>query len=171
MRFFFFPALAATVLAQATAAQNLSGSNDKVALDIIRMKACEEAWNYHVQDNVNSGVNLSAENMSDPTGVPYNVGNISGTKYSFSGNTAADQDICGWYFIPDGATAGAQTRAIESAMPAFEQAGNQIVDALFALPADQARARAALHDKIVAAISQYRRLEQFPINPCRIRRP
>jgi conjugal transfer/type IV secretion protein DotA/TraY len=103
--------------------------SNKAALDIIRMQACEIAWNEHIDEANASSTDVTAAYVptsnprGSPTGYPYVMGNITGTKYSFSSNTTADADVCGWYFIPDGGSnplakqaAGFQASAITNAL-------------------------------------------------------
>jgi hypothetical protein len=100
-----------------------------IALNIIRMQACEVTWNEHIDQANASGADVTAAYVptsnprGSPTGYPYVIGNITGTKYVFSSNTTADADVCGWYFIPDGGSnalakqaAGFQASAITNAL-------------------------------------------------------
>jgi hypothetical protein len=105
------------------------GTPAKTALDIIRMQACEIAWNEHIDEANASSTDVTTAYVptsnprGSPTGYPYVIGNITGTKYAFSSNTTADVDVCGWYFIPDGGSntlarqaAGLQASAITNAL-------------------------------------------------------
>ncbi|MDR3423856.1 MAG: DotA/TraY family protein [Alphaproteobacteria bacterium] len=84
----------------------------KVAEDIIRMQACQIAWNSYVTSYNTGGMQL--QQMATPSsGSAIMLGNISGTKYSFSDNSAGGQDICGWYFIP---AAGNSNTLLQSAI-------------------------------------------------------
>jgi conjugal transfer/type IV secretion protein DotA/TraY len=107
-----------------------------VAADIIRMQACETAWNYHVdQINANDG-SISLAEMTGPSGSPATIGGISGTKYSYSTDSLADTDICGWYFIPSDPSnpllqtaIGYQQAAINSeSAGSFQTAANEILN-------------------------------------------
>jgi conjugal transfer/type IV secretion protein DotA/TraY len=116
----------------------------QVAVNIIRMEACKAAWNQRITNlgNNGEGPDLSASNMNSPTGTAFTLGDIPGTKYSYSSSAFGDTDICGWYFIPSGAptsgsntssstmgaaAATAQVNAINNSMSAFQKAASEIV--------------------------------------------
>ena len=67
-----------------------------VAVDIIRMQACANAWNQRAD---NSGVGIAHIVPTCPQAM---VGDTQGYKCSYSSTSLADIDICGWYFIPTG---------------------------------------------------------------------
>jgi len=123
------------------------------------MKACEASWNYHVQEDANARVAIGGLIMEDPTGAPDSIGTVSGTKYTFSGNAAADEDACGWYFIPSGALAQQQASAINQTMPAFTKAGNEIVEIIPpSTPGTERPISITVNSKAMRdAIAQYRK--------------
>lgn len=71
------------------------------AMDIIEMKACQTAFNARWNCLSQSLPVLQANQIPVPVPVHTRIGNVEGTKYSFSSPALSDQDICGSYFIPD----------------------------------------------------------------------
>ncbi|MDE2029447.1 MAG: DotA/TraY family protein [Alphaproteobacteria bacterium] len=103
-----------------------------VAMNIILMEACKEAWNTRVAEITKSGINLDATKVYTKS-AGYVLGNIPGTKYTYSSNSLADVDVCGSYFIPNGGgnqlvadAAAQQQAAITSSMSGFQAAAKEI---------------------------------------------
>ena len=112
----------------------------QVAADIIYMEACMRSWNKHVDDQIAAGVDLSGARIQPPTGVAMKVGSVDGIAYHYSSNSVADQDVCGWYFIPTPKQVGAystqltaaavtaQSSALQTALPKIQNAADTIQD-------------------------------------------
>jgi conjugal transfer/type IV secretion protein DotA/TraY len=83
------------------------------AMDIIEMKACQAAFNARWNCLSQSIPALQANQIPDPTPVHTRIGNVDGTKYSYSSPALSDQDICGSYFIPDAPSDGTEVHDAE----------------------------------------------------------
>lgn len=94
-------AVSISTAAQAATAPGPSGDKlESIALDFVMMKACQMAWNYHVDEAIASGSNVSSFEMQDPVGHADDSAASTGTRYSYITNSLTNPDICGSYFIP-----------------------------------------------------------------------
>jgi len=137
-------------------------SVEQVALDIIRMKACEISWNAHVQKASSDNISLNMAMMQDPSGEPASTG----VKYAFSGKSNADVEVCGFYLVPGSSGTPsnlAQTVAITDTMSAFNSAAYDMLSLIVLAgesgprTAPPAAAVAMFNSHVAAAVAQYRK--------------
>lgn len=85
------------------------GILERIAMDLIRMKACSMAWDKVVTE---TGGSLKLDDAKIKTKTQNtSQGGVEGTRYSFGSNSLESVDICGAYFIPSGEGALAQKAA------------------------------------------------------------
>ncbi len=145
-----------------TATSPAAALQQQVAIAIIRMEACKISWNYHT-----TLAGLSAAIMTPTTST-----SPAGTTTHYSGNSGADQDICGSYFIASSsgssspnsgnfanaleqAAAQAQTQAIQSSMSAFDTAAQEINNVLPPVPGTPISSSIPLDSSFQDAIGTY----------------
>ena len=77
----------------------------QAAADAMSMYACVTDYNDRIaMENQSLGPGVLQQINTNPMGVVTTVGGRPGTKYSFSSDDVAGQDLCGFYFIPKAPT-------------------------------------------------------------------
>lgn len=145
-----------------TAVPPPAGTVENVGADVIRMLACRESWNYHIQEFAAGGVTIAQ--MPMPTGTAANIGGMTGTKYSFSSNALGDLDVCGWYFVPNGtgntllqSAIDIQTTALTTSVGGEFQAAADKIQGVFDAPLGQTQTPIHLDATFANAVGDYQK--------------
>lgn len=141
-----------------------AGVLERVALDLIRIKACTTAWNKTIEEG--SDLNLSSAKISESGKCESKTtGGLKGNRCGFTSNSLKSSDICGAYFIPEDSSsplsqkaAQYQKEAIESAMSgSINTAAQKITDMVSTEANDSADKQLDLDNAILGAVGDYQK--------------